>query len=158
MKVPLCFYFCFLFRTNRKKEHFPDSSFHHCYGTYLIRHSYVQSSFLIITRYIDKMHLGDTLQLKILQINIHLISFSHCTKNFCFLFRTNRKKEHFPDSNFHHCYGTYLIRHSYVQSSFLTITRYIDKMHLGETLQVKILQIIIHLISFSHCTKNEVLN
>ena len=35
MKVPLCFHFYFLFRTNDKKEHFAENNFHHCYGNYL---------------------------------------------------------------------------------------------------------------------------
>ena len=73
-----------LFRTNGKKGHLDGSDFRYCYGMHskvtfwkLLDHSYVQSSFSIITRHIESRILKDTLQLNILRtwINLRAKSF-----------------------------------------------------------------------------------
>ena len=64
MKVPLCFHFYLLFRTNGRKEHFSEIKFYHCCGNFLknvFSESFVQSSFLIITRHINNS-IRETLQ------------------------------------------------------------------------------------------------
>ena len=64
MKVPLCFHFYLLFRTNGRKEHFSEIKFYHCCGNFLknvFSESFVESSFLIITRHINNS-IRETLQ------------------------------------------------------------------------------------------------
>ena len=61
-----------------------------------------------------------------------------------FLFWTNGKKGHLDEYDFRHCYGNFfskvefwkLLHHSYVQSSFSTITRHIEHSILKDTLQL----------------------
>ena len=77
-----CFHFYFLFRNNDIREQLYQNDFCCCYGEIffesiipqVLDHSYVKSSFSTITRYLDKWHMKDTFQLKILPtwINVGL--------------------------------------------------------------------------------------
>ena len=65
-----------------------------------------------------------------------------------FLFRTSGKKGQLDEKDFHHCYGIFfperafwkLLDHSYVRSSFSTITIHIDNSLLKDALQFNILR------------------
>ena len=74
------YYFCL----EPTVRHLDESDFHYCYGMHskvafwkLFDHSYVQSSFSIITRHLENSILKDTLQLNILRTWINL-----CAKSF----------------------------------------------------------------------------
>ena len=80
----------FLFRINDKKGRLDENDFRYCHGIFskvafwkLLYHSYVQSSFPIITRHIENSILKDTLQLNIFRtwINLRATSFIKTSVN-----------------------------------------------------------------------------
>ena len=78
-------HFYFLFRTDDKKRHLDEHDFRHCCFFFfskvpffkLLDHSYVQSSFSVITRHVHNSVLKGSLQLNILRTWINICEFFH---------------------------------------------------------------------------------